>query len=253
MARLAITIEGGLISSDLVEQIAATPLDVRGQRPADFGLDARLSDEIQKSFSNALIHWNAFNARVARGKESATTITRETWVSPLLLEELGFTLVFQRAAAAVGGSTFMMSHRLGADPTAPPVHIVSCEQELDRKGDAARSPHATVQDYLNRSDSLWGIVTNGRRLRLLRNTVRFSKPSFIEFDLEAIFKGNLYSEFVLLYRLVHATRLPRSMGDAHECWLELYYQQGIEQGGRVRERLRDGVQEALEILGPKYL
>jgi hypothetical protein len=252
MARLAITVEGGLISTDIVEQIAATPQDVPGQRPADFGLDGRLSDEIQKAFSDALIHWNAFNARIARGKESATTITRETWVLPLL-EELGFTLAFQRAAAAAGGGTFMLSHRLGADPAAPPIHIISCEQQLDRKGDAARSAHALVQDYLNRSDALWGVVTNGMTLRLLRNTVRFSKPSFIEFDLEAIFKGNLYSEFVLCYRLVHATRLPRGAGDAHDCWLEKYYQQGIEQGGRVRERLRDGVQEALEILGTGLL
>jgi hypothetical protein len=58
---------------------------------------------------------------------------------------------------------------------------------------------------------------------------------------------------VLFYRLVHATRLPRGAGDAHECWLEKYYQQGIEQGGRVRERLRDGVQQALEILGTGLL
>jgi Eco57I restriction-modification methylase len=252
MARVAITVEGGLIGSDLIEQIAATPQHVPGQRPTDFGLDSRLSEEIQKAFSDASIHWNAFNARLARGKESATTITRETWVLPLL-EELGFTLAFQRAAAAAGGGTFMLSHRLGTDPAAPPVHIVSNEQELDRRGDAARSPHALVQDYLNRSDALWGIVTNGMTLRLLRNTVRFSKPSFIEFDLEAIFKGNLYSEFVLFFRLVHATRLPRGAGDAHECWLEKYYQQGIEQGGRVRERLRDGVQEALQILGTGLL
>lgn len=252
MAHLTITIEGGLIASDLVEQIAATPQDVPGQRPVDFGLGARLSDEIQKAFSEALINWNAFNARIARGKESPTTITRETWIVPLL-EELGFSLVFQRPAPVIAGTTFAISHRLGADPSAPPVHIVSCKQELDRRGDAARSPHALVQDYLNQSDALWGIVTNGMTLRLLRNTVRFSKPSFFEFDLETIFKGNLYSEFVLLYRLVHATRLPRSAGDAHECWLEKYYQQGIEQGGRVRERLRDGVHKALEILGTGLL
>jgi hypothetical protein len=56
MMRLAITIEGGLIASDLVEQVAASPQDVAGQRPADFGLDGRLSDEIQKAFSDALIH-----------------------------------------------------------------------------------------------------------------------------------------------------------------------------------------------------
>jgi hypothetical protein len=252
MARLAIAVEGGLISSDLIDQIAATPQDVPGQRPSDFGLDTRLSDEIQKAFSDALLHWNAFNARLARGKESATTVTRETWVLPLL-EELGFALAFQRAAATAGGATFMISHRLGADQDAPPVHIISCEQELDRRGESARSAHAMVQDYLNRSNTLWGIVTNGMTLRLLRNTVRFSKPSYIEFDLEAIFKNNLYSEFVLFYRVVHATRLPRSAGDAHECWLEKYYQQGIEQGGRVRERLRDGVEEALKILGTGFI
>lgn len=222
MAHLAITVEGGLVSSDLIEQIAATPQDFQGQRPADFGLDGRLSDEIQTTFSDALIHWNAFQARLARGKESATTITRETWVLPLL-EELDFTLTFQRTAAAAGGATFAISHRFGAEPDAPPVHIVSRDQELDRKGNEARSPHALVQDYLNRSDALWGIVTNGLKLRLLRNTVRFSKPSFIEFDLKAICEGNLYSEFVLFYRLVHASRLPRGAGDAHECWLERYY------------------------------
>jgi hypothetical protein len=252
MAHVAVTVEGGLISRDLLEQMAATPQDVPGQNPAAFGLHGRLSDEIQKAFSDALIHWKAFEARLARGKERATTITRETWIVPLL-EELGFALTYQRAAAAAGGDTFLISHRLGTDPAAPPVHIVSCEQALDRKGDAARSPHALVQDYLNRSDAVWGIVTNGKALRLLRNTVRFSKPSFIEFDLEAIFDGNLYSEFVLLYRLVHASRLPRAADDAHECWLEKYYQQGIEQGGRVRARLSDGVHQALEILGTGLL
>src|SRR5262249_28025088 len=143
MPRVAITIEGGLISSDLVEQIAATPQDVQGQRPADFALDGRLSDEIQKAFSGALNHWNAFNTRLARGKESATTMTRENWVSPLL-EELGFTLVFQRAAAEAGGATFRISHRCGSELSAPPVHIVASDQELDRKGNEPRSPHALV-------------------------------------------------------------------------------------------------------------
>jgi hypothetical protein len=252
MAHVAVTVEGGLISGDLIEQIAATPQDVPGQRPADFGVEGRLSDEIQSLFSEALAYWNAFQARLARRRDSPTTITRETWMVPLL-QELGYVLAFQRAALQAGGNTYPISHRLGDDEPAPPVHIVASEQELDRKAEAARSPHALLQDYLNRSDALWGIVTNGRKLRLLRNTVRFSKPSFIEFDLEAIFDGKLYSEFVLFYRLVHATRLPRTAGGAHECWLERYYQQGIEQGGRVRDRLRDGVKEALEILGTGFL
>ena len=248
MAHVAITNEGGLVSSDLLERIAATPESVEGQRPGDFGVEGRLSEEIQSAFSDAASYWNAFQARLHRGKESATTITRETWMLPLL-EEVGYDLRFQRAALQAGGNTYPISHRRGSDENAPPIHIVASDQELDKRGEAKQSPHAIVQDFLNRSDTLWGIVTNGRRLRVLRDTARFSKPSYIEFDLEGMMQGGLYSEFVLFYRLVHSSRLPRTAGDAHDCLLERYHQQGIEEGGRVREKLRDGVKEALEILG----
>jgi hypothetical protein len=225
MAHVAINIEGGLVSSDLLERIAATPEAVGGQRSADFGVEGRLSEEIQGAFSDAATYWNAFQARLRRGKESTTTITRETWVLPLL-EELGYDPRFQRAALQAGGNTYPISHRQGADENALPVHIVASDQELDKRGDAKQSPHAMVQDYLNRSDALWGIVTNGKRLRLIRNTARVSKPSYIEFDLEVMMEGGLYSEFALFYRLVHASRLPRGACAAHESLLERYHQQG---------------------------
>ena len=113
-----------------------------------------------------------------------------------------------------------------------------------RRGEARQSPHALVQDYLNRSDCLWGLVTNGRKLRLLRDSKRFARPTYVEFDLEAMVAGNLYSEFVVLFRLAQRTRLPQGTADAHESWLERYYQQGIAEGGRVRERLSEGVFQA---------
>ncbi len=65
--------------------------------------------------------------------------------------------------------------------------------------------------------------------------------------------GNLYSEFVVLFRLAHRTRLPKGTADAHESWLERYYQQGIAEGGRVRERLSEGVYQALLTLGSGFL
>ena len=37
------------------------------------------------------------------------------------------------------------------------------------------------------------------------------------------------------------------------CLLEKYYQQSIEKGGRVRDNLRDGVEEALKVLGTGFL
>jgi hypothetical protein len=109
MAHPAVTVEGGLISGDLLEQIAAAPQDVQGQRAGDFGVDGRLSDEVQKAFSDALTYWNASQTCLQRAKGSATTITRETWMLPLM-EELGYSLVFQRSAVQVGGNSYSISH-----------------------------------------------------------------------------------------------------------------------------------------------
>jgi hypothetical protein len=44
MAHVAITVEGGLFAADLLDRIGATPDEIAGQGPADFGLDrTRLS------------------------------------------------------------------------------------------------------------------------------------------------------------------------------------------------------------------
>ena len=98
MAHVAITIEGGLVGGDLLEKIATTPEAVEGQRSADFGVEGRLSEEIQGAFSEAGAHWASFQARLRRGKERVTTITRETWVVPLLEEMRAAAIEHQRAA-----------------------------------------------------------------------------------------------------------------------------------------------------------
>jgi hypothetical protein len=89
------------------------------------------------------------------------------------------------------------------------------------------SPHALVQEYLNATDHLWGIVTNGVRLRLLRESARFTRPTYVEFDLQAMLEGERFSDFALLYRLLHRSRLPQRAADAPECWLERYHQQAL--------------------------
>ncbi|MBI3979116.1 MAG: hypothetical protein HY331_13105 [Chloroflexi bacterium] len=249
MAYGTIAVEGGIFPGDLLDRIGTG--QAVGQRAADFGLDGsrRLSDETQGAFSDARSYWDAFQRRLQHSRESPTTITRESWIVPLL-ERLGFALALQRSSAVVGGESYFLSHRAGADPDAPPVHVVAIGQDLDRRAEATRrSPHALVQEYLNRSDALWGIVTNGEELRLLRDSARVAHPAYVEFNLRAMVEGNVYSEFVLLYRLIHRSRLPEGAADAHTCRLEQYYQQGIEEGGRVRDHLRDGVEAALRELG----
>lgn len=251
MGYVAIVSEGGLFPSDLLDRIASGQAE--GQRPEQFGLKGtRLTDEIQGAFSDARSFWDAFQRRIVHSRESSTTLTRKGWIEPLL-ERLGFDLVTQRTIQ-VGNDSYPIAYQVGEAEAAPPVHVVALDQPIGRRSNGSRrSPHALVQEYLNHSDALWGIVTNGERLRLLRNSARLARPTYVEFDLRAMVEGNLYSEFVLFYRLLHRTRFPRGAADAHECLLERYYQQGIDEGGRVREHLRDGVEAALRELGTGLL
>lgn len=47
--------------------------------------------------------------------------------------------------------------------------------------------------------------------------------------------------------------MPKTEDDAKDCFLEKYYQHSIEQGGRVRDRLRDGVEECIKRLANGFL
>jgi hypothetical protein len=88
---------------------------------------------------------------------------------------------------------------------------------------------------------------------LLRNNQALSRQSFLEFDLEAMFSGELYSDFVLLWLVAHATRFaPRESDKPETCWLEQWTKLAEEQGTRALGELRGGVEKALQILGEGF-
>jgi len=252
-----VRLEGSLLSAEILDQIAQG--EAPGQCAGDFGLDKgrRLTDEIHRAWSDARAFWDTFQRLLARLPEDApaTSDTRERWLIPLL-RVLGYELSYQPRASLVGGQTFAISHRAGKDEASPPVHIVGCRQLLDRRSPTGRprlSPHALVQEYLNRTEHLWGIVTNGYRLRLLRESLHTARPTYVEFDLQQMMEGEHLADFALLFRLLHRSRLPRSAEDGKDCLLERYHLVAEEQGGRIRERLRDSVKQALVVLGNGFL
>ena len=254
---LSIRIEGGLLGPELLDQVIAA--DVPGQKPADFGLEPKrnLTDEIAAVFADSRALWGVFKSRLTRLPENdlATTATRDQWVLPFLAL-LGYQARYNSHAFEVDGQTFAVSHRAGEGEDSPPIHVVGAGQELGRVPPSGRprlAPHSLVQEYLNRTEHVWGIVTNGLTLRLLRDSTLVRRQAYIEFDLQAIFEEQRFHDFAALYRLIHRTRLPRGMADANECLLEKYHAQTIEQGGRVREHLRDGVEECLKLLGNGFL
>ena len=260
MRYVAIRSEGGLIPYDLLDKIASD--DAAGQKPGDFGLPKgrRLSDEISRVWADAQSLWSNFKRRresLGDRDPYGTSITR-SWIGSLLgdVDMLGFDLKLQASAVVVNNSTYAISHRSGEGEDAIPVHIEGLKIDLDRRlhTKLRTSPQAMLQDFLNNGEQvLWGIVTNGLGLRILRDSSRTARPTYLEFDLESILEGNRFNEFALLYRVCHRSRFPRPGQEPSDCLLERYYQDSVEQGLRVRDKLREGVEETLKILGTGFL
>ena len=264
-------IEGNLIGFDLTTELISG--DLKGQASPDFKLakTQKLEDEIAIAWGYAKAYWIEFQVKLAQDKtDTATSTTREIW-AVRLLKLLGYEATYQAKAEIVEGQTFAISHRAEPDEDKPPVHIIGSRLCLgalpnasyadagshrnleQRAGTPRLSAHALMQEYLNCTEHLWGVITNGLQWRLLRDCSLMTRLSYIEFDLEQILQNENYAEFGLFYRLFHRTRLPEGMDDCDKCLLEFYHQQTLQQGGRVRDRLRDGVEEALKILGTGFL
>ena len=95
------------------------------------------------------------------------------------------------------------------------------------------SPHGLVQELLNRSEAhLWGMVSNGLRLRILRDNVSLTRRAYVEFDLEAMMNGERYADFVLFWLLCHESRVHAEK--PQNCWLEKWSKAAQDQGAGAR-------------------
>jgi N-6 DNA Methylase len=246
--------EGGLLPADLLAKVAAGDPDVQGLKETDFGLAAgdRVREAITRSWNRLVGAWAGLTAaRVAAGpNELLTSSTRERFLLPLF-DELGFGRLSTARAADLQG--YAISHISGQVP----VHLVGFDIDLDRRtpgvrGAAGAAPHALVQEFLNRSDEhLWGIVSNGRLLRLLRDSTSLTRQAFVEFDLQAILEGQLYADFALLWLVCHRTRFGGEK--PADCLLETWMKKAAEDGTRALDKLRGGVKHAIESLGAGFL
>ena len=255
--------EGGLLPPDLLRRLIDPRSKLPGVRPEDYALTARerLNEAVTQSWNRLRRHWTEFRTAAANlsAGEAGTGLTNDKWSLPLL-RELGFGLLPATAGPEIGGRTYAIRRFFGPAP----VHLLGCGLSLDRRaagqrGAASANPHGLVQEFLNRSDAhLWAVVSNGLRLRILRDNQALSRQSWLEFDLEAMFSGEVYPDFVLLWLVAHATRFaprdggPPDGGRPETCWLERWTREADSQGARALGELRGGVEHALEILGAGF-
>ena len=246
----------GLLSRDLLQNIADGDEKLPGLRPADYELapDEHIGDHIARSWLRLSGVWASFrNHQPPNTDRTATQITRQRWLYPLL-QELGFAGIPHVGSIPIGDDSYPISHQWG---TSIPIHLIGRGVPIDKRtpgvpGAARKSPHGMLQEFLNRSDQhLWGIVTNGHTLRVLRDNASLTRLSYYEADLRAIFDGNRYPDFVALWKTCHRTRFEGATPE--QCILEQWNQQAATRGIRALNQLREGVEAAIQQFGQGFL
>ena len=248
--------EGILLPPDILARIAEPKSGLEGLAPADYHLPEgeRINEAVNRSWNRLLPLWANFQTALKELPENdaAVGVTRDRWLLPLF-QELGYGRLQRHKAVSIENKTYPISHIWENLP----IHLVGARIDMDKRtpgqaGAAQASPHSLVQEFLNRSDvHLWAFLSNGLKLRVLRDNLSLVRQAYVEFDLEAMMDGELYSDFRLLWLLCHQSRVE---GERPElCWLEKWTQEARQQGARALDQLREGVETAISALGSGFL
>lgn len=260
----AISIEGGLIAPAQVQAIASAAPDQK--MAADYGCPkgTGLRDEITRYFRIGQAHWQAYTRL-----DQPTIQQTADFARNLLEQAFGFELTGPHHYAREDRRyTIAWEAKGGRVPVvvAPPAPSEKGKagdgfaRALPEFGDgvsgriARRSPTVLLQDWLNANpDFYWGLVFAGDRVRLMRDNASLTRPAWIEADLGAIFRDEMFADFAALWLLIHASRFGAEGAGASDCALERWREAGMRAGTSARERLRVNVEDALMALGQGIL
>lgn len=239
----SLSLEGNLIAPAMIARIDQR--DAPEQAPEDYAVRKGLTirEEISTAFRVGQSHFDAF-AKLEAPSQDAT----RRFVAGLFKETFGFHDLTPAAAPLA----MIASGRV-------PMVVVPPSETLDRRSptlsvDRSRSPAFALQDYLNDSEeALWGIVTNGAQLRLMRDNASLTRPAYIEADLAQIFSTEDIASFAALWLLIHRSRFGAADTPTTDCPLERWREAGSREGEAARDRLADQVQIALKVLGSGFL
>ncbi|MDF0660823.1 MULTISPECIES: N-6 DNA methylase [unclassified Rhizobium] len=239
----SLSLEGNLIAPAMIAKIDQR--QAPEQSPEDYSVrkGLQIREEIATAFRVGQSHFDAF-AKIEHPSAAAST----RFLSGFLKETFGYADL----TAAPAPIALSASGRV-------PIVVVPPQEQLDRRSptlstDRSRSPAFALQDYLNdRDDALWGIVTNGMQLRLMRDNASLTRPAYIEADLAQMFTNEDIASFAVLWLLIQRSRFGAVDAPATDCALERWRDAGSKEGEAARDRLADQVQLALKLLGSGFL
>lgn len=263
----SIHIYGHLLSDDILHNIERDNTLI-GNRDQDFGMDISVSSAIDYVWSSLRNDWNFYkeragNERLVNKDPYGTRRARD--LMERLLQSLGYKLDRQVANIEVAGTGYDISYTctdlgnmpfviIGEDITTDGSinTLDKCSLDYRAKGNMRKkSAHATMLEYLNATENVYGIISNGQILRIIRNSGQLVKLTYIEFDLRRMLEEDKYTEFCLMFRLLHASRF-RTSGD-EPCVMERWFNMSIESGNRIRNGLSRAVQTTMETIGNAVL
>ncbi len=240
----SLTLEGNLIAPAMVASIDRRQAPEQTEEDYRIRKGLTIREEISTAFRVGQSHFDAF----AKLQNPSVEATRR-FVRAFLTETFGF----DDLVPADGVVSFLAGGRV------PIVIVPPADEKLDRRSptlstDRSRSPAFALQDYLNDSDdALWGLVTNGAVLRLMRDNASLTRPAYIEADLAAIFTNEDAASFAVLWSLIHRTRFGTAGTPITDCALERWREAGSREGEAARDRLAAQVETALKVLGSGFL
>lgn len=254
----SIHIYGHLLSDEILHQIE-TDRNLVGNRDVDFQLDSSLQEAIDYAWTMLRASWGYYLTRSLLNDQYGTKRSRE-FIEQLLSRLSYHPQRQQRFVQTDNGGTFNIQYFCPDEGNMPVIvigdragndevdAIERCSLDFRAKGNRReKSAHATMLEYLNSTENIYGIVANGPTLRLVRNSGQLIKQTYIEFDLRRMFEEDKYAEFCLMFRTLHASRF-KAEGD-NQSVIEKYFNLSIESGNRIRAGLSQAAQHAMEIIG----
>lgn len=252
---VALTIEGGLIAPEQVQKVIAADRTPKTADSYACPKGTSLGDEIARFFRIGQAIWREYD------QADAKTIARTAaFARDLLTQCLGFSDLAGPVEHREGTRRYRIAWegkggRVPVVVAAPVEGSDAFAKSQPEFGDGEggrprRSPAALLQDWLNGTEhALWGLVFASDRVRIMRDNASLTRPAWIEADLGAIFRDEMFADFTAFWLLAHATRFGAQDAAPSDCPLEQWREAGLKQGVEARKDLYANVATALEELG----
>lgn len=256
----SISVSGNLLSESLLTALASEKTKHKFAIPESFRWyqDDRvltvnqLESWIASIYGSLLDLWDENSLKFAAMSQEDLY---NKWILPIF-KSFGFSLTpLVEKVTSDSGIDYCLSHKGWSHENAPYIHIVSVNEELDKKSPVSKnrySAHDTMQRYLNQSNTnLWGIVTNGKEIRFIRDFYHETRKGYISFDLHTLFETRSYEDFRLLFRLIHPSRFVSTTDKP--VILEHFFEESKSAGVAVGDDLRGNVKHAIESLANGFI